>query len=103
MRTTELRKTQEVSMRATTMAILTAGLALAALVAQPGAGTQARAQAASTRPPTDLTAQQRRRVPRITVYPLSHYYRECAFALGVEHRPSGDVITPRQRCWWALR
>jgi predicted phage tail protein len=99
-------------MRAITMAILTAGLAIASLMASPDGGTQAlaqgwaqtRAQAgAQTRAPTDVTAQQRRRVPRITVYPLSHYYRQCDFRLGVEHRPSGDVITPRQRCWWALR
>jgi hypothetical protein len=95
-------------MRAITMSMLTAGLAIASLVAPPDGGTQAlaqtRAQAgAQTRAPTDLTSQQRRRVPRITVYPLSHYYRQCDFRLGVEHRPSGDVITPRQRCWWALR
>ena len=89
-------------MRAITMAILTAGLGLAALVAQPDGGTRAWAQAVSPPPRTDVV-QQRRRIPRITVYPLSHYYRECAFALGVERRPSGDVITPRQHCWWALR
>jgi hypothetical protein len=92
-------------MRAIMMAILTAGLAVAALVAQPDGGTQASAQALAqaASEPTDLRAQQRRRVPRITVYPLSHYYRQCDFRLGVEHRPSGDVITPRQHCWWALR
>jgi len=91
-------------MRGTTMARLMAalGLGLAALLTQPGADMQARAQA-STRQPTNVTAPQRRRVPHITVYPLSNYYRECAFALGIEHRPSGDVITPRQHCWWALR
>ena len=89
-------------MRGTTMARLIAalGLGLAALLTQPGTDMQARAHA---RQPTDVTAPQHRRVPRITVYPLSRYYRECAFALGIERRPSGDVITPRQHCWWALR
>ena len=33
-------------------------------------------------------------MPRITVVPLSRYYRKCDFWLAVEHRPSGDVITP---------
>ena len=69
------------------------------------------ARAASARtaaPPTDVSSQQqqqepRRRVPRITVVPLSRYYRKCDFWLAVEHRPSGDVITPQQHCVWALR
>jgi hypothetical protein len=89
-------------MRAITMAILTAALALAMVATPPGA-TPAAAQASLTQPPTDARPYQRRRPSRVTVYPLSRYYRECAFALGIEHRPSGDVITPRQRCWWALR
>ena len=41
--------------------------------------------------------------PHVRVYPLSRYYRKCDFWLAVEHRPSGDVITPQQRCVWALR
>jgi hypothetical protein len=35
--------------------------------------------------------------------PLSRYYRKCDFWLAVERRPSGDVLTPQQRCVWALR
>ena len=41
--------------------------------------------------------------PHVRVYPLSSYYRKCDFWLAVEHRPSGDVITPQQKCVWALR
>ncbi len=80
--------------------IAAAALALAALVMLDAA------QAASTRAaPTDVSAQQQapRRTTRITVVPLSHYYRKCDFWLAVQHRPSGDVITPQQHCWWALR
>ena len=40
------------------------------------------------------------RHPRITVVPLSRYHRQCDFWLATEHRPSGDVITPQQHCWW---
>ncbi len=80
--------------------IAAAALALAALV------TLDAAQAASRRAaPTDVSAQQQapRRTTRITVVPLSRYYRQCDFWLAVQHRPSGDVITPQQHCWWALR
>ncbi len=49
------------------------------------------------------TAPPPRARPHIKVYPLSRYYRKCDFWLAVEHRPSGDVITPQQRCVWALR
>jgi len=49
------------------------------------------------------TAPTARKRPHVTVYPLSRYYRKCDFWLAVEHRPSGNVITPQQRCVWALR
>ena len=68
------------------------GLAAVAIDAIP-----ARAQTATTPPPP------RRHVPRITVVPISRYHRECDFWLSLEHRPSGDVVTPQQHCWWALR
>jgi hypothetical protein len=79
-----------------------AGLGLAAIATQPAAS--APAKSAATTAPTELSAQQRRRPPaRITVVPLSRYYRQCDSWLAVEHRPSGDVITPQMRCRWALR
>jgi hypothetical protein len=79
-------------------AIWAAGLCLAAITAQPAGAVPA------AKAPTDFSSQQRRRVPpRITVVPLSHYYRQCDSWLALEHRPSGDVITPQMRCRWALR
>jgi hypothetical protein len=50
----------------------------------------------------DIAPPPRER-PHVRVYPLSRYYRRCDFWLAVEHRPSGDVITPQQKCVWALR
>jgi hypothetical protein len=84
--------------------IAAAALGLAALVTLPGSAALA-ASASAAAPPTDVSAQQQqpRRSTRITVVPLSRYYRKCDFWLAVEHRPSGDVITPQQHCWWALR
>jgi hypothetical protein len=86
--------------------IATAALGLVALAAIP-AGAAPAASASAAAPPTDVSSQQqqepRRRVPRITVVPFSRYYRKCDFWLAVEHRPSGDVITPQQHCVWALK
>jgi len=80
-----------------------AGLGLAAIATQPAASAPAKSAATAIRS-TDVSAQQRRRPPaRITVVPLSRYYRQCESWLAVEHRPSGDVITPQMRCRWALR
>ena len=76
--------------RAGLMVVL--GLAAIAIDAIP-----VQAQTATTSPPP------RRHIPRITVVPLSRYHRECDFWLSLEHRPSGDVVTPQQHCWWALR
>ena len=91
-------------MRIGILLIAAAALGLAALA---GGATSARAASApAAAPPTDVSSQQReprRRIPRITVVPLSRYYRKCDFWLAVEHRPSGDVITPQQHCVWALR
>jgi hypothetical protein len=93
------------------LSIAAAALALAVL-GLGGAAPAAAASASAAAPPTDISAQQEKPLPqqqrprrptRITVVPLSQYYRKCDFWLAVEHRPSGDVITPQQRCVWALR
>jgi hypothetical protein len=91
-------------MRNGNLIIAAAALGLAALVTLPGSAALA-ASASAAAPPTDVSSQQQapRRSTRITVVPLSRYYRKCDFWLAVEHRPSGDVITPQQHCWWALR
>jgi len=36
-------------------------------------------------------------------YPGPNAIRHCDFRLAQEHRPSGTVIVPRQRCWWVRR
>jgi len=88
-------------MRKAIRIIAAAALGLAALGAAPAFAASASAAA----PPTDVSAQQQqpKRGTRITIVPLSRYYRKCDFWLAVEHRPSGDVITPQQHCWWALK
>jgi hypothetical protein len=84
--------------------IWAAALGVAAIVTLPAVASPALAASARAAvPPTDLSSQQRRRIPRITVVPLSHYYRKCDFWLAIEQRPSGNVITPQQHCWWTLR
>ena len=75
---------------------LAAGIALAAIVTD---AVPVAAQDGGRNPPPSV----RRARPHIQVYPLSRYYRKCDFWLAVEHRPSGDVITPQQHCWWALK
>jgi len=81
-----------------------AGVGLAAIVTQPAASAPKSTAPNAAMSSTELSAQQRRRAPaRITVVPLSRYYRQCDSWLAVEHRPSGDVITPQMRCVWALR
>lgn len=72
---------------------------------------------------TDISAQSRKR-PRTTLtirprgypyrnfpttYPLPYAVeypgpsavRQCVARYVEEHRPSGTVIVPRMRCWWA--
>jgi len=34
-------------------------------------------------------------------YPGPNAVRECTDWLAVEHRPSGTVLVPRERCWWS--
>ena len=75
---------------------LAAGIALAAIVTD---AVPAAAQDAGRNPPPAA----RRARTHVTVYPLSRYHRKCDFWLAVEHRPSGDVITPQQKCVWALK
>jgi len=74
--------------------------------------------------PAEISAQKRpqKRRPQITVRPLRYPYaktstpypraypfhhpgpnakRHCIGQLVLEARPSGTVLVPRQRCWWA--
>jgi hypothetical protein len=61
-------------------------------------------------PPTALAqdspdrARLQRRVPlRIEVTPSGRLYRQCTNWHVIEHRPTGDTVVPRFRCWWAVR
>ena len=83
-------------MRSTMIFGLISVLIAMAIVTESGGPAAAQAQ-------TTAPTHPRRPIPRITVVPMSRYHRLCDFWLAVEHRPSGDVITPQQHCWWALR
>jgi hypothetical protein len=104
-----------VMMRIVTAALLAgfAGLWL------PGAGAQAQAAPSGVRTaqasqPTEASAQRRRAVRRVPIYPRDEwppdvyprYYpgpnavRECTATYVQEYRPSGTVITPRMSCHW---
>jgi hypothetical protein len=39
-------------------------------------------------------------LPYDVEYPGPNAHRECVGGLAVEHRPSGTVIVPRERCRW---
>ena len=56
--------------------------------------------AKNARASTDISAQERRPPTRFRVYPGRLLYRDCAFRLAYQWRPSGNVIVPVQRCWW---
>jgi hypothetical protein len=78
-----------------------------AQTAPPGLRT---AQAA----PTDASAQRRRALRRVPIYPRDYWepdvyprynpgpnaVRECNATYVQEYRPSGTVITPRMHCYW---
>jgi hypothetical protein len=102
-------------MRIVTSALLAAfaGLLLA------GAGAQAQTapsggRTAQASQPTEASAQRRRAVRRVPIYPRDEwrpdvyprYYpgpnavRECTATYVQEYRPSGTVITPRMNCYW---
>ena len=63
-----------------------------------------------TRPRIRVTPRYPRR-PYTTLYPLPYgvdypgpnAVRQCVSRLVPEYRPSGTVIVPRMRCWWAWR
>jgi hypothetical protein len=102
-----------VMIRVVTVALLavSAGLLLAETSAQAQTVSGVRAAQAA---PTDVSAQQRRALRRVPVYPREtwrpdvypQYYpgpnavRVCNAHLVQEYRPSGTVITPRMHCYW---
>ena len=97
-----------------------AGLAVGAAVlllpvTMPSAGSaQAQTAARSTdhAAPSEMSAQTRKRRPRVRIYredergvypshnPGPGAVRECAAHYVQEFRPSGTVIVPRMNCYW---
>jgi hypothetical protein len=53
----------------------------------------------------EFTAHRRYRTisTRLEVYPSSRQVRRCVDWYQIERRPSGTVLTPQMRCWWARR
>jgi hypothetical protein len=104
----------DVMMRIVTAALLAAfvGLLLPGTVAQ--AQTASSGLRAAQAVPTDTSAQRRRGIRRVPVYPREEwrpdvyprYYpgpnavRDCTATYVKEYRPSGTVITPRMNCYW---
>jgi hypothetical protein len=104
--------------RIVTAAILAA---FAGIFLLPGANAQAqtapsgiRTAQASTPAVTDASAQRRRPVRRVPIYPRYEWepdvyprynpgpnaVRDCTATYVQEYRPSGTVITPRMNCYW---
>ena len=67
----------------------------AAPVTQPGAQTDA----------DEFSAQRRLRpiATRLEIFPSRARLRRCVDWYQIEYRPSGKVLTPQMRCWWARR
>jgi lipoprotein-anchoring transpeptidase ErfK/SrfK len=91
--------------------------AFAGMLLQPGAQAQTApsgVRTAQASQPTETSAQRRRAVRRVPIYPRDEwrpdvypqYYpganavRECTATYVQEYRPSGTVITPRMNCYW---
>jgi hypothetical protein len=83
-------------------------VALLALIlcwcAAPAAATP-QAQPAGHVTSEDFSAQRRMRpiATRLEVFPSSRQVRRCVDWYAIEYRPSGKVLTPQMRCWWAKR
>jgi hypothetical protein len=55
-------------------------------------------------PPVDWTDDLRwRPLTPAELRASSHVVRRCTGGYALEHRPSGTVLTPQERCWWAVR
>ena len=103
-------------MRIVTAALLAAlaGLLLPDAVAQAQTGPAGIRTAQATPAPTDTSAQRRRGIRRVPVYPRDLWepdvyprynpgrnaVRDCTATYVQEYRPSGTVITPRMNCYW---
>ena len=76
------------------------------------AQAQTAARSADRAVPSDMSAQTRKRRPRVRIYredergvypsynPGSDAVRDCTAHYVQEFRPSGTVIVPRMNCYW---
>lgn len=73
--------------------------------------SQATTMRTTRRPRVRVYPRAYPRRPYVTLYPLPYgidypgprAVRQCVSRLVPEYRPSGTVIVPRTRCWWAQR
>jgi hypothetical protein len=105
-----------VMMRIVTAAMMAAlvGLLLPEAVAQAQTATSGVRTAQAAPAPSDMSAQRRRAIRRVPVYPREEWrpdvwprfnpgpnaVRVCTATYVQEYRPSGTVITPRMNCYW---
>ena len=101
-------------MRIVTVAFLAASAGL--LLLETGAQAQTASPGVRTAQavPTDTSAQRRRALRRVPIYPRDYWepdvyprynpgpnaVRVCNATYVPEYRPSGTVITPRMNCYW---
>jgi hypothetical protein len=118
-RQSETLRAQQVWMGGMMRIVTAASLAAFALILLPPvAGAQAQTAPSGVRTaqasPTEASAQRRRVIRRVPVYPRREWepdvyprynpgpnaVRECSATYVQEYRPSGTVITPRMNCYW---
>ena len=93
----------------TALALVAAILASFVTAISADAQTRRRPAAITVMPPEkypgiDWNDELRWRQPTpAEVRALSRYTRSCTGWYAIEHRPSGDVITPQERCRWVRR
>jgi hypothetical protein len=87
-------------MRRTVLCFAAAMLAIAASGPSRAAASASSVALSEAVAATEISAQTRRRATRLRVTPGRLLYRDCAFRLVQEFRPSGPVVVPRMRCWW---
>jgi hypothetical protein len=95
------------------ISVMTGGgaAALAAPAGDDDSAVEISSQATTMRTRPRIRVYPRYPRPYTTLYPLPYgvdypgpnAVRQCVSRLVTEYRPSGTVIVPRMRCWWAWR
>jgi hypothetical protein len=84
---------------------LTFGCLVCVVAVGPPAALAADFRATNVTPLTAEFSAQKKKRPRVTIYPRRVYpgpyaKRQCYSWLVTEYRVSGTVVTPQMRCWW---